>query len=58
VEGLEGPHCINLVWELATYMAQWRETLPKAYRIGNMKYVEDVSRNQQDDIYESFEDVP
>jgi hypothetical protein len=42
----------------ATYMAQWRERLPKAYRIGNMKYVEDVSRDQQDDICESFEDVP
>jgi hypothetical protein len=37
-------------------MAQWRGGLPNADRISNMKYVEDVSRNQQGDIYESFED--
>jgi hypothetical protein len=55
VEDLEGPHCANLMRELATYMAQWRRKLPKADRIGNMKHVEDVSRIQQDDIYESFE---
>jgi len=56
VKDLEGPHCANLMRELATYMAQWRGKLPKADRIGNMKHVEDVSRIQQDDIYESFED--
>src|SRR5271167_4608062 len=56
MEDLEGPHCANLLRELATYMAQWWGKLPKADRIGNMKYVEDVSRNQQGDIYESFED--
>jgi hypothetical protein len=56
VEDLEGPHCANLMRELATYMAQWRGKLPRADRIGNMKHVKDVSRVQQDGIYESFED--
>lgn len=37
-------------------MPQWQGGLPNANKISNMKYVEDVSRNQQGDIYESFED--
>jgi hypothetical protein len=50
MEDLEGPHFANLMRELATYMAQWRGKLLKADRTGNMKCVEDVSRNQQGEV--------
>ena len=56
VEDLRGPHGASLMRELAGHMAQWRQKMPKADRIGNIKHVGDGSRVRQDDIYESLED--
>jgi hypothetical protein len=56
VEDLHGPHGASLMGQLAGYRAQWRQRMPRADRIGNIKDVQDVSRVQEHDVYESFQD--
>jgi hypothetical protein len=55
-EDLQSPQGASVMQQLAGYTAQWRQRMPKADRIGNIKQVPDVAGVQGDDIYQSFED--